>query len=72
MAYSSEDEECATVKYVHVAVMITKLNIFDCNKKFVGWSSRPKTEDRINRKPDDRKNDQTTEKAKTIRPKVLF
>ena len=31
---------------------------------FTSWSSRPNPENQINRKPDDRKNDQTTEKAK--------
>ena len=33
------------------------------------WSSRPNPEDQINRKPDDRKNDQTTEKAKNLKTK---
>ena len=35
------------------------------------WSIRPNPEDRINRKPDDRKNDQMTKKTKTGRPKKI-
>ena len=36
----------------------------NCKQMEASWSSRPNPEDRINRKPGDQKNDQTTEKAK--------
>ena len=37
--------------------------------KYRASSSRPNPEDRINRKPDDQKNDQTIEKAKNHKTK---
>ena len=37
---------------------------------FPSWSSRPNPKDRINKKPDDRKNDQTTENAKNPKTKT--
>ena len=35
-----------------------------CQLKNASWSSRPNPSDQINRKPDDRKNDQRTKKVK--------